>query len=93
MIYSRLDRAEPGMETPVPHLVLFPLHGPAPHLCLSFACDFLEPVGLDGVSFLSLLMKAGCVSGCPWAASGMSVKQWKELSVGFKSRLCPSAVV
>lgn len=86
-------------EDPAPHLVLLPLHSPAPRLLLSVAGDSLEPVELDFVLFLSLLLKSGCVSGSPWAASGMrflaalSNKNWKELSVGFKSWLCPLAVV
>lgn len=87
------------MKTPAPHLVLLPLHSPAPHLHLSVAGDSLEPVGLDFVSSLSLPLKAGCVSSGPWAASGMrflavlSNKNWKELSLGFESWLCPLAVV
>lgn len=86
-------------EDPRPHPVLSPLHSPVPHLGLSVAGDSLEPVGLDFVSFLSLLLKADCLSGGPWAASGMrflvvlSNKYWKELSIGFKSWLCPSAEV
>lgn len=74
---SRLHSAEPGMKTPGSQLPAS--HSafstaPLPHLlhhCLSSARDFLELAVLDFVSFLSLLVRAGCKSGRLWAACSM----------------------
>ena len=59
------------MKPQFPSLELFPLHSSAPPSLPSFARDFLEPAVLDFVSFLSLIMRAGYMSGRLWAASSM----------------------